>query len=328
MIDKLQDKYNRNINYLRLGITDRCNLRCTYCMPEHMSFKAQKELLSYEEILQLVDALIPVGIDKIRLTGGEPLSRRNIEFLIQELGKRNGLKQKCITTNGALLSKHMVLLKENGFDNVNLSLDTLDPKKFTEITRRNQFEQVMDGLHSAISHGAKTKVNVVVMDGVKTDELISISKLAEKNKVGVRFIEEMPFNGLNKVPSLKWNHQKIKIHLEEHFGELEELPSTKGKTASVYKIDGFAGSIGIIPAFSRTFCNSCNRLRITALGNIKTCLYSSNEKGLRELIRSGADEFEIQRFVQQTIAGKALNGFEAQNQKSKKSYESMSEIGG
>ena len=117
-------------------------------------------------------------------------------------------------------------------------------------------------------------------------------------------------------------------HLEEHFGELEELPSTKGKTASVYKVDGFAGSIGIIPAFSRTFCNSCNRLRITALGNNKTCLYSSNEKGLKELIRSGANEFEIQRFVQQTIAGKALNGFEAQNQKSKKSYESMSEIGG
>ena len=328
MIEKLQDKFQREINYLRLGVTDRCNLRCTYCMPEHMSFKAQKELLSYEEILRLVDALTPIGINKIRLTGGEPLARRNIQFLIQELGKRKALTQKCITTNGALLSKHINLLHQNGFDNINLSLDTLDAKKFAEITRRNQFEQVMEGLHAALSYHIKTKINVVVMDGVNTDELISLTKLAEEHQLGVRFIEEMPFNGMNKVPSLKWDYNKIKEHLEAHFGTLEELPSTKGKTASEYQIKGFAGTVGIIPAFSRTFCNSCNRLRITALGNIKTCLYGTHEVGLKALIRNGAEASEIQAFVQKAIAGKALNGFEAQNQKSLRRYESMSEIGG
>jgi len=322
----LTDTHNRVINYVRLAVTDRCNLRCSYCMPEHMQFLQRKELLSYEEILRLMQLLSGQGVNKVRITGGEPFLRKDLLHLLEQLVQMPGIDRVSITTNGVLTRSFIPALLDLGIRHINLSLDTLQRDKFKRITYRDEFNAVMDTLQALLAHNMSVKINTVVMDGVNTDELLDFAALTKDHPVSVRFIEEMPFNGHGKAFSgIKWNFEHILDTLRTTYS-LQKLPDAPHTTALNYHITGHQGHIGVIPAYSRTFCGSCNRIRVTPTGGLKTCLYGKDDLNVRDLIRGGApDEFLLQR-IQDAIHHRFLNGFEAEEANEKMA--SMSTIGG
>ncbi len=327
----LTDKWGRIMNYLRIAVTDRCNLRCFYCMPaEGIKYLPKKELLSYEELLRIATVSAQMGVNKIRLTGGEPFVRNGLIDFISDLNTVEGIDAIHLTTNGVLTFPYLDRLHSAGVRSVNLSLDTLDRKRFEQITRRDELPKVMQTFHGLIERNIKTKINMVVMDGKNTDDILPMLSLAKQHAVEVRFIEEMPFNGdKNHQVTPRWNHQKILHHIEEQYGKATPIASSPGATARLYKIDTFAGSIGIIPAFSRTFCDTCNRLRITSQGTIKSCLYDEGVLDLRHYLRKGATDDEIKQLLAKAVNQKAKDGFEAEKSRSKKGIEeSMSTIGG
>ncbi len=322
----LTDSHNRVINYVRLAVTDRCNLRCSYCMPEHMQFLQRKELLTYEEILRMMQLLAAQGVNKVRITGGEPFLRKDLMFLLEELSQLAGIDQISITTNGVLTQSFIPALQAMGIRNINLSLDTLQQDKFRRITFRDEFDKVMDTLHALLAHNMNVKINTVVMDGVNTDELLAFAALTKEQPVSVRFIEEMPFNGHGKAFSGPlWNFEHILNHLRTGY-ELEKIPDAPNATSLNYHIPGHQGHIGVIPAYSRTFCGSCNRIRITPTGGFKTCLYGKDAINVRDLLRQGATDEYLLHELQRAIHHRFANGFEAEAANEK--MVSMSEIGG
>lgn len=331
MAAKLYDNHGREINYVRMAVTDRCNLRCFYCMPaEGINYVPRKELLSYEEMHRLMQVLSQMGITKLRLTGGEPFIRRDIMDFLAAVSKL-GLEQINITTNGTLTAPLVPELKKMGIHSVNLSLDTLDRDRFYEITRRNEFDKVMHTMDELLKHDIRTKVNAVVMENKNTEDLIPMTELARHQPIDVRFIEEMPFNGAGShYPVLTWNHRRILDHLRMHYPDIERLPDPPTSTSANYRVPGFKGKIGIIAAFSRTFCGTCNRIRITPQGMLKTCLYDEGVFNVRNLMRAGATNEQMRDAFLDALNHRAKDGWEAERNRNFGSpvSESMSTIGG
>jgi len=327
----LYDNHGRPINYLRLAVTDRCNLRCFYCMPaEGISYVPKKELLSYEEMERLVRVLAEMGISKIRITGGEPFVRRNLIEFLGRLHQIPGIEEVHITTNGVLTTPYVAELKAMGIASVNLSLDTFDRQRFKEITRRDEFNRVLDCFHALLANNIPTKINAVVMEGKNTQDIIPLTELTRQYPVSVRFIEEMPFNGEgNHYPVLVWTHRKILEVLKQQYPTIEKLPDPPASTSYNYQIPGHQGTVGIIAAFSRTFCGSCNRIRLTAQGTLKTCLYDQGVLDIKQVIREGATDTETQEVFARAFRNRAKDGYEAEARRSSQSVsESMSTIGG
>ncbi|OPC59010.1 GTP 3',8-cyclase MoaA [Elizabethkingia miricola] len=327
----LKDKFGRAINYLRLAVVDRCNLRCTYCMPENgLSWIKQQELMTDEEMIRICSVFTELGINKIRITGGEPFVRKNCISLIEQLSQLQGLDDISITTNGLLTQQYIPQLKASGIKSVNLSLDTLDPERFFSITRRRSFDKVMKTLDSLLKHKITVKINTVVMEDQNIEDIIPLVLLTKKLPVDVRFIEEMPFNGTDATVSLKWNYKQIYEHIKAYFPDIIKTEDPKSSTSYNYKIPGFAGSIGIIAAYTRSFCGDCNRIRITPTGELRTCLYEEKGINLKEALRSGKTDQELKEIIINSIQHKPKDGWEAEkmNLTSSQVHQSMATIGG
>ncbi len=327
--DQIIDNHGRAITYLRLAVTDRCNLRCFYCMPaEGVKYMPERELLSWVEMARLVTLLSEMGIRKIRITGGEPFVRNGLMEFLEEISKIKSL-EICITSNGVLLEKYLPSLLRLGINSVNLSLDSLDKDRFKQITRRDDFDVVYGSLMALIEAKMKVKLNAVVMDGKNDQDILSLASFTEKHPVSVRFIEEMPFNGLGQNDSsLKWDFLKIIEHIKEKYPTLKSLDAQYGDTAMNFQVPGFLGDIGVIAAFSRTFCGTCNRLRITAKGEVKTCLYDDGVFDLKTLLRANASDQEIKNALAILNQKRPLDGFEAEKNRKNVIQESMTTIGG
>lgn len=328
----LYDNHGRILNYVRLAVTDRCNLRCFYCMPEEgIKYVPKTALLSYEEMERTVRLLVGMGIDKIRITGGEPFVRKDMMSFLTTLSQINGLKKINLTTNGTLTAPLIPDLKKLGIRSVNLSLDCLDKERFLEITRRDEFDNVMDTFQALLSHGIETKINTVVMEGKNIQDLIPLAELTKDNPVSIRYIEEMPFNGKGAhYQKLTWNYKKILSHLKTTFPNIQKLSDPPNSTAQHYQIPGFKGNIGIVAAYSRTFCGTCNRIRITPKGMLKTCLYDDGVFNIRDIIRSGATDAQLEDTFLEAFRNRTKDGFEAEKQRNfgLPITESMASIGG
>lgn len=327
----LIDNHGRQINYLRLAVTDRCNLRCNYCMPsEGIDFVQNDRLLSIPELKKVSEILVSQGIDKIRITGGEPFVRKDLMVLLRHLAQLEGLNDISVTTNATLIGPHIDELKQLGITNINVSLDSINRETFERITRRKQFDTVHDNLIRLITEGFNVRINFIVLEGQNEQDIIPILDVMKHHKVSVRFLEEMPFNGGSKnFNTIKWNYKAILEHIAGTFPNYQKLESPKESTSINYKIDGHVGTFGIIPSFSRTFCGSCNRLRITATGDVITCLYGKSKANLRDIIREESSEEKVKETILKTIGSRAKTGFEAQNEHSNTVFDnSMTSIGG
>ena len=328
----LTDNYGRKINYLRLAVTDRCNLRCFYCMPEEgINWLGRKELLSYEEMLRVCRLLVYMGIEKIRITGGEPFVRKDMMQMLKALSEMDGLKEISLTTNGVLTAPYIPQLKSLGIQSVNLSLDTLDAGRFFSITRRDEFAAVMNTLDKLLKHDMKVKINAVVMDGRNTDDILPLVNMTKNLPVSVRFIEEMPFNGESHMyQGLAWDYVRILEHIIGHYPNIQKIKDALYSTSYNYHIPGHQGDVGIIAAYSRTFCGTCNRIRITPQGELKTCLYEGDGLNIKDLLRAGISDEQLQQVLTNTITHRVKDGWEAEAERrvNDPAHESMASIGG
>lgn len=307
----LIDSFGRLHTYLRISVTDRCNLRCRYCMPsEGLQWKKREELLSFEEIERLAAIFVGMGVTKIRLTGGEPMLRRDFPDLVAKLAglkasglNTTGLKDLAMTTNATLLAGQAALLKEKGLSHINISLDSFKPERFEQITRLSCFDAVKAGLHEAIAAGfSKLKLNMVVIAGFNDDEILDFAAFAREHKINVRFIEFMPFKDndwqIDKVVTFK----EMKASLDKHF-KLSPAKQEVGDVARDFDLAG-GGSLSFITSMSESFCSSCNRLRLTSDGSMKSCLFYPAEINLRDAMRQNASDEELRGMIRGCLAGK------------------------
>jgi GTP 3',8-cyclase len=293
----LVDSFGRKHTYLRISVTDRCNLRCTYCMPhEGMIWKKREELLTYEEILRLGKIFAAMGIAKIRLTGGEPMVRKDLTFLVRELSKIDGLETLAMTTNATLLAEHAADLKASGLQALNISLDTFKSERFRAIARTDDLNRVMAGIEMAIECGFEClKLNTVVMAGVNDDEILDFVAFAQTNKINARFIEYMPFKDNHWSQNQVVTFKEMKAKIEEHYRLIPKV-SEASAVAKDFFIEG-GGQVSFITSMSESFCSTCNRLRLTADGSVKSCLFYPAEINLRDAIRSGASDLELRGMI-------------------------------
>ena len=326
---QLFDNHGRELSYLRLAVTDRCNLRCTYCMPaEGINYLPERELLSWEEMFRLTRIMHEMGIKKVRITGGEPFVRNGLVDFLTDLAGLSDL-EICLTTNGVFIGDYIDTLQKLGVRHINLSLDSLDRDRFHQITRRDDFAKVYDNLIRLIQAGFQVKINAVVMHGKNEEDIIALTEFARIHPVSVRFIEEMPFNGSGLVEEkLFWDHVRILERIRSQFPDLKARPFLFGETAKTYDIPGFKGNFGIIAAFSRTFCGTCNRIRLTAKGQVKTCLYDDGVFDLKAYLRGGVSDEEIKTQLMTLFMARSLDGFEAEKNRKGVITESMTTIGG
>ena len=295
----LTDTFGRKHSYLRISLAERCNLRCRYCMPEEgVSLSPDKHLLTADEIVYLSKLFVSQGVRKIRLTGGEPLVRKDLVEIVSEISKIEQLESVAMTTNGITLGRKLLPLKQAGLNVLNISLDTLVEAKFEFITRRRGHKRVLENIYKALDSGFDVvKVNVVVMKNINDDELQDFVALTKDTKLDVRFIEFMPFDGN------AWSRDKFVPYtamlerLKEHFPSITKQSDPDNSTSKGFCVEGYKGQFGFISSMSEHFCHSCNRLRITADGNLKVCLFGANEVSLRDLIRKGGDEKELLEVV-------------------------------
>jgi cyclic pyranopterin phosphate synthase len=280
-----------------------------------------------------------MGIEKIRITGGEPFIRKDIIHFISALAGLPGLKEVTLTTNGVLTSPFIPALMKSGVRSVNLSIDTLDRDRFISITHRDQLPAVMHTFHSLLDHGFDVKINAVVMDGINTEDIIPLVEKTKNLNVSVRFIEEMPFNGKESFqdgniysgqPSIGWNHVRILKHIKNHFHGVRKIPDSPYSTSYNYCIPGFKGNFGIIAAYTRSFCGTCNRLRLTPSGVVRTCLYDHGQLNIKELLRNGASDQEIKNAIVNSVSHRSADGHEAEKKSfvNYPAHESMASIGG
>ncbi|MBI4287236.1 MAG: GTP 3',8-cyclase MoaA [Chloroflexi bacterium] len=302
----LSDSFQRPIDYLRISVTDRCNLRCIYCMPEEgIDLFPREDMLSYEEIYTVARAAAELGISKVRLTGGEPLVRAGLSRLVSMLAGIEGIEDIALTTNGVLLARYAAELKAAGLRRVNVSLDTLRPDRFQRITRGQRLEQVLEGLRVAEELGlTPVKINVVAMRGINDDEIPDFARKTIDDGWNVRFIELMPFG---EEGAKEENHipvAEIRERLEA-LGPLEAcMPAAGGGPARYFRYPNAKGSIGFISPISEHFCTNCNRLRLTADGHLHLCLLGEAEVDLRAALRSGVSQAEIKAILQRAVAAK------------------------
>lgn len=330
-MQKLVDNFGRQINYVRLAVTDRCNLRCQYCMPaKGIDIVPRKELLTYKEMYRIIRVLTELGVQKVRLTGGEPFVRKDFVQFLEMLSFNDLLETINITTNGALIAKHIPTLEKlSKIKSINLSIDSLQSEKFHTITRRDVYKEVFESFELLEQSSLDLKLNVVVQSGFNTDEINDFVHLTRDKAIAVRFIEEMPFNGKGQ-RSLEeaWNFQRILNEISSEFS-LTKLPGAPSETSRNYRAANHLGTVGIIPAFTRTICNDCNRIRLTSTGLLKNCLFDDGVFNIRDFIREGASNDDLKQLFLQLVKQKPKNGFEAeQNRKRGSVSESMSTIGG
>lgn len=307
----LLDFHNRRINYLRLSITDRCNLRCHYCMPkEGVSQFGQSEILRYEEILRLAALAVQKGITKIRITGGEPLVRKDAVQLIRQLSQLKGVQDLSLTTNAILLEEFAPALFRAGLKRVNISMDSLSPEKYREITRGGDLSRVWAGVEAARRAGlSPIKINVVAITGLNDGEILKFAHLTVQDPFQVRFIEFMPIGVSSEwSPERYLSSQEIKRRIESFYPliPVDGGGNDHGGPARLFKFPGARGEIGFISPISDHFCNSCNRLRLTPDGKLKTCLFSEEEMDLKQLLRSGCSDEELERKLDEAISTKPL----------------------
>ena len=325
----LIDNHGRIVNYLRLAVTDRCNLRCHYCIPEEKNeWLPRNELLTYEEMLRIASIAANLGVDKVRITGGEPFIRKDLMKFIHKLS--GIVKNITITTNGILTAPFIPALRECGIASVNLSLDTLNRERFRQITRRDELPAVLNTLELLKIYGFEVKLNVVVMDGKNIEDIHGLVALTKNENISVRFIEEMPFNGKGNIHSgIKWNHKKILDYIKDAYPSIEKISDPPFSTSYNYKISGHIGTVGVIAAYSRSFCGTCNRLRITPQGLLKTCLYDHGVLNVRDLLRENKSNEEISDEIISAVLRRSKNGIEAEKLYLKDQlHESMAVIGG
>jgi len=330
-MSKLTDNFGRQISYVRLAVTDRCNLRCQYCMPAHgIDIVPKQELLTFKEMYRLIRVLTELGVSKVRLTGGEPFVRKDFVGFLEMLSYNDLLDAINITTNGALIAKHIAAIEKlEKVKNINLSIDSLQAVKFNEITRRNSFDTVFKTMGLLEKSSLNLKLNVVVQSGINTDEINDFVRLTKDKNLTVRFIEEMPFNGKGQREMHEnWTFNKILNEIETEF-KVTEVQSEKSSTSRNYTIENHRGTFGIIPAFTRTICNDCNRIRITSTGTFKNCLFDDGVFNLRDFIRNGASNDDLKKLFLSLVKEKPANGFIAEANRTKGDVsESMSTIGG
>ncbi|MGD0353315.1 MAG: GTP 3',8-cyclase MoaA [Dehalococcoidia bacterium] len=335
----LSDPFNRPINYLRISVTDRCNLRCIYCLPpEGIALLPQGEVLTYEEIARVAGLAAELGINKVRLTGGEPLVRARLSELVAMLAGIDGIDDISLTTNGVLLKQYAAELKRAGLKRVNVSLDSLSRAKFERITRQDRLSDVLQGIEAAKACGLNpVKVNMVVMRGINDDEVMDFARLTTAEGWHVRFIELMPF-AIDNPPDGHSIGDKANLHpafvsvdeIKERLqilGKLEpSLPITGNGPAKYFRLPQARGTIGFIAPVSQHFCFSCNRLRLTAEGKLRPCLLSDREIDLRQPVRSGASPRELKKVITEAIQEKPQKHELSQGRASKKRL--MSQVGG
>ena len=323
----LKDKFGRVIDYLRISITDHCNLRCLYCVTDQISWVPHEEILRFEEIVKIVSAFTKAGIRKIRITGGEPLMRKGLPEFIAKLSDLSGVDDLSLTTNGVLLKQFAGALKEAGLKRINVSLDTLKPDLYKTITGRDFFRQVWEGIETARTVGlSPVKINVVAMKGYNEDEILDFARLTLETPYVVRFIEYMPVNET-------WDGHNflsvgdIKAKIETVYS-LEPIDGTHNNgPARVFKIPGGKGEIGLISPLSNHFCGTCNRLRLTADGHLRPCLFSDTEVDIKTPLRSGADEAALRKILHETLTLKPRQ-HHMQSVSAPKCHRGMWSIGG
>ncbi|TBW27157.1 GTP 3',8-cyclase MoaA [Gramella sp. KN1008] len=285
---QIVDNFGRPHTYLRISLTDRCNLRCFYCMPEDGVQLIEKEsIMSLEEIIELARVFRDLGVDTIRLTGGEPLVRKNFGYLVEELSKL-GVTLK-ITTNGIILDKYLELFQKIGLKKINLSLDTLDKAKSVFITKRDFFDRIMRNLEKALEMDMHIKLNIVLIKGVNDNEINDFIELTRHRNLTVKFIEFMPFKGNKWDWSKGVGKKEILDTVSNRFGDIEELENPKHSTSSNFKVKDHTGSFAIVSTITNPFCDECNRIRVTADGKMKNCLFANSETDLLTPLRGGAE---------------------------------------
>lgn len=334
MTDPIVDRHGRTFSYLRVAVIEQCNLRCVYCMPEEgVNFTPRAEQLSSEEILRIVGALAPAGVTKVRLTGGEPLLRADLVELVAELTRVPRVESVHLTTNGILLAERLAALREAGLSGVNISLDTLRADRFQQITRRAGLERVLAAIDAAVAIGIPSvKVNAVAMRGFNDDELGDFAALTRSRPITVRFIELMPFDA-HQV----WRTGRY-LGVDRMSAALEALGAVQAPGGSSteersYQLPDAIGRVALIPAFSRSLCGTCDRIRLTADGKLRNCLYAEEEFDLKRLIRSGGDDRAILALVRSAMGEKLVDGWAAQERSAARSAgepsrASMTKIGG
>ena len=303
----LVDSFGRPHNNLRISVTDRCNIRCVYCMPEQVEFLPRAQLLEYEEIERVVRVAVGLGIDKVRLTGGEPMVRRDLPVLIEKLAAIPGIRDVGLTTNGILLAPAARRLREAGLERINISLDTMDPEKFRRLTRRDGLEKVIEGILAAKEAGFDpVKVNAVAIRGETEDDVAPLARFSREHGLELRFIEYMPLDAGHQ-----WERAKVLFASEilEILGrEVAPLapvadPDPRAPALDYEYLDG-GGRVGFIASVSRPFCMSCNRIRLTSDGKLRNCLFSLEETDIRALLRGRADDEAIARAFRESVAAK------------------------
>ena len=299
----LVDSFQRQINYLRISVTDRCNLRCIYCSVGSIPHLSHDDILRYEEIRKVVQVAASMGISKVRVTGGEPLMRLNLSEFIYMLSRIEGIDDIALTTNGILLGKYAVELRENGLKRVNVSLDTLKKDRFKRITGRDRLKEVLSGIEVAHLAGLEpVKINMVVLRGINDDELLDFARKSISEGWHVRFIEFMPF-GIPKAEAFETVSTR---EIRERIQPLGELEPYTGKTgngpAKYYRFPGTSGTIGFISPVTEHFCHSCNRLRLTSDGQLRPCLLDDDEVNLKEALRSRVSTEKLKQLIQQAVA--------------------------
>jgi cyclic pyranopterin phosphate synthase len=331
-MEPLIDSYGRRIKSMRISITDKCNFRCTYCMPaEGLPWLKKAEILSYEEIVRIARVAVNIGIEQIRLTGGEPLVRRDVPDLVRQLHAIEGLRSLSLTTNGVLLKQQAGALAQAGLTRINVSLDSLNREKFAQLTRRDQIDRVLEGLAELEKYPSihPIKVNAVAMRGYSEEEVLDFVRLARNKAYVVRWIEFMPLDA-----DQIWRKEdiltgaEIKAIIEAEYGPLVQITSgDPSETARRYTFSDGIGEVGFINPVSEPFCSSCDRIRLTADGQLRTCLFATEETDLRAVVRSTDDDEILAQTIRQAVWHKELKHYIG-DKRFKRANRSMSMIGG
>ena len=325
----MKDGFGRNIDYIRISVTDRCNLRCVYCMPEEgVEALMHRDIITFDEIIRICRIFASQGLKKVKITGGEPLVRRGVANLIKQIKDIDGIESVTITTNGVLLAEQYYNLVGAGVDSITVSLDTVDRERFAQITRRDEFNNVINSIRYAQRENrVRLKINTVPMNSTKQD-ILSLVEFAKDYDTDVRFIEVMPIGA--GVDCESFTEQDIKNIIEEKYGKLTLCNEVRGNGPSVhYSLEGFKGKIGFISAVSHKFCDKCNRVRLTADGHLKTCLQFEAGVNLMECLRNGGSDKQLTELLAEGIAKKPKSHqFDNKDTIENREYRNMSQIGG
>jgi cyclic pyranopterin phosphate synthase len=329
MTSQLTDTFGRVHNNLRISVTDRCNLRCTYCMPEEVVFMDRAELLTFEEIAHFVGVAAPLGIDKVRLTGGEPLMRRGLERLVRMIAEVPGIRDIGLTTNGLLLADHARELYDTGLRRINVSLDTLDSRRFREVARRDGLDKVLEGIAAAKQAGfAPIKVNAVVIRGVTDQDVVPLARYAREHGLEMRYIEYMPIGAEAWERGKVYFAHEILEQIERAVGPLVPADDYDPRAPAMdFRYTDGGGRVGVIASISRPFCLSCNRLRLTSDGKLRNCLFALDEVDVKPLLRGQPDDARLEELIRRNVRDK-WEGHEINTSRFLKPLRTMHAIGG